>query len=110
MSKKPKAKPKDVELLCVRIGEAKPNPMFSEEQRAWIRFLTFNRCVVCQACGKKKRGMWTMLCEFRASDMGANVFVLQNFPKIFAPLTPVCSIHPIAPAFAEVPEQETKKE
>jgi hypothetical protein len=84
-------------LLWVSIYEAKPNPMFTEWQRSTIRFLTFNRAVKCAACGKKKRGMWTMLCDFKAVDMESSFGVAKNYPQTFAPLTPVCSDHPIGP-------------
>lgn len=62
-----KQKPKP-EVLAVALGEAKPNPMFSEDQRAMVRFLTFNIAVPCAACGRKSKYHWTQLHSFYAVD------------------------------------------
>jgi hypothetical protein len=94
-------------ILAVEILEAKPNPMFTEEQRAAIRFLRYNRTVPCAECGKRRKGMWTMLCAFRAYDFYASVVVLQTPEKTHAPLTPVCSDHPLGPAW---PKGEKEQE
>lgn len=96
-------------LLWVEILDAKPNPMFAEWQTRSIRFLRFNRWIPCVACGKKVKIHWTMLCDFKAADMSRPAFTLQYYDKIFAPLTPVCSDHPLAPALPE-PETKTQKE
>lgn len=90
-------------LLWVDIREMKPNPLHEEWQRRSVRGLIYNRPVQCSVpeCGKKKRGMWTMLCTFKVGDMEGSVMVLKNFPGVFAPLTPVCSDHPISPAINE---------
>lgn len=85
------------EILCVQILEARPNPMFTEEQRSWVRFLCFNQATPCAACGKRKRTLWTMLCEFKAVDMDGSIMVAKDYPQAFAPLTGVCNDHPIRP-------------
>ena len=95
-----KKKSKPTTLLFVEILEAKENPMFTEQQRATIRFLRFNQPVACAACGKKKRILWTMLCQFKAADMTANHFAMQLYPQSFTPLTPVCD-HPLRPDWPE---------
>lgn len=98
MPRKPKPKSIDLsKLLWVDVREAKPNPLFTEDQRQMIRFLVYNRAVPCAACGKKKKGLWTMLCTFKAGDMNATAFVMQDYPTSFAPLTPVCCDHPLHP-------------
>jgi hypothetical protein len=48
---------KRVGILAVEILEAKPNSMFTEEQRATVRFLRFNRRVRCAECGKRLKVM-----------------------------------------------------
>lgn len=87
-------------LLRVEICDAKPNPMFSEAQRQSIRFLRYNKFIPCAACGKKVKVHWTMLIEFKAVDMSGSSFsfVAKEYPKTFAPLTPVCGDHPLGPA------------
>lgn len=87
------------DLLFVQIREPKQNPMFTEFQHQVTRFLIYNRPVACAACGKKKRTHWTQLCEFQAMDMSAGQFVLKRYPPTFAPLTPVCTDHPISPDY-----------
>lgn len=88
------------DLLCVQILEAKPNPLFTDEQRSWLRFLRFSRPTPCAACGKKLRIHWTMLCEFKAGDTSGPSFQLGFYPQTFAPLTAVCGDHPLKPAVA----------
>jgi hypothetical protein len=90
-------KAKKPEILYVDIREAKPNKMFSEEQRQGVRFLVYNRAIPCAACGKKRRVMWTMLCQFKAGDTEHSFVVLKNYAQSFAPLTPVCGDHPLGP-------------
>lgn len=94
-------------ILWVDICEAKSNPLFTEEQRAAVRFLRYSKPIACAHCGKKKRTMWTMLCAFRSIEM-SNRFSIDSKRdgKAFAPLTPVCADHPLAPDFPE----ESKKE
>ena len=95
-------------LLWVDIREAKPNTLFSEEQRQMVRFLVYNRKVKCAACGKKKKVMWTQLCSFTAGDLEASQFALKVYPQIFDPLTPVCDDHPLGlphDLVVEVPDE-----
>jgi hypothetical protein len=89
------------EILYVQILEAKPNKMFTEEQRAAVRFLRFNRAVPCTECGKRRKVMWTMLCEFRAYDFNAPGLVLPKPKKVHKPMDEVCGDHPLAPAWPE---------
>lgn len=84
-------------ILTVQILETKPNPMFTEEQRRMVRFLRFNRTVPCTECGKRRKIMWTMLCEFYAHSMGE--LVLKKSMKIHKPMDEVCGDHLLAPAW-----------
>lgn len=86
-------------LLWVDICEARPNKLFTEQQRQAVRFLRYNRRVPCAACGKKVRIHMTMLCQFKAGDLGGSFGELKFYPKSFPPLTPVCGDHPVAPDF-----------
>ena len=86
------------ELLAVYIGEAKPNPMFTEEQRATVRFLTYNKSVRCAECGKRTKYHWTALYEFEAVSLGEPLVPVRS-GLVHPPLTPVCGNHPISPAF-----------
>lgn len=86
---------KKKQILCVSIHEAKPNKMFTEEQRQTIRFLIYNHRIPCAECGKKLKKMWTMLCQFKAHTMDSIAFKDSN--KSHMPLTPVCDDHPIGP-------------
>ena len=103
---------KRVGILAVEILEARPNPMFTEEQRAAVRFLRFNRKVRCVECGKRGTLIWTMLCEFRAYDFNAPGIVMPEPKKKYAPLTAVCGDHPLAPAWPDealtIPPAETE--
>jgi hypothetical protein len=99
-----KVKKKVEEILFVDILEPQPNPMFTEEQRAMVKFLRYNKAVECAYCQKKKRTLWTMLCAFKVGEMSS--FVI-NFDKSFAPLTGVCTDHLMVPDW---PQDESKKE
>jgi len=83
------------QILQVQIYEAKPNKMFTEAQRSFVRFLTYNQTIKCARCGKKKKRMWTMLCQFRANIFSA--IPTEAAGMSFAPLTPVCIDHPLEP-------------
>jgi hypothetical protein len=101
---------KRVGILAVEILEAKPNSMFTEEQRATVRFLRFNRRVRCAECGKRLKVMWTMVCEFYAYDFNAPGPVMLEPEKKHAPLTAVCGDHPLAPAWPkEIPVKTLAK-
>lgn len=101
-----KPKPKPPPLLCVDILEAKPNPLFTEAQRAAVRFLRYSQRVPCAECGKKLWIHWTMLCQFRVQDMGA--FAVLPSSKSHPPLTPVCRDHIMAPDWTEPPTAQKK--
>lgn len=108
----PRKAKKPPEILWVQICEAKPNKMFTEAQRASVRFLRFNRHVTCAACGKKVRVPWPMLCEFRATyDMDARPrsFTLEDYPQTFPPLTPVCGSHCMHPAWPDEKKPNAKR-
>ncbi len=90
MTKETKIRP-----LCIDIREAKPNKLFTEEQRRWLRFLVYNKKIKCARCNRKVKVMWTMLCEFYAMEMG--IHSMSQGEKL-GPLTPVCEEHPLKPA------------
>ena len=92
---------KKPEILCVQILEAKPNPMFTEEQRASVRFLRFNQTVPCAECGHRRKVMWTMLCEFYAYNFNEPGLVMPKPEKKHPPLAPVCGDHPLEPAWPD---------
>lgn len=76
----------------------KPNKMWPDEIRYLIRFYVAakgEKLAPCPVCKSRKRGRWTMLCPFHAHTLGQ--FVVQKFETTFAPLTLVCSEHPISP-------------
>ena len=95
-------------LLQVSVREAKPNKMFTEEQRQDVRFLIYNRPVACAHCGRKTRSHWTLLCAFRSmaalEDMPFGGDLSHN-DKSFPPLTPVCGEHALAPDIAKAEEK-----
>lgn len=94
------------EPLYVDIREARPNKLFTEEQRQGVRFLLYNKSVACAECGKKRRSHWTLLAEFRAKSLG--FMVMTDSGKVHPPLTPVCSEHPLAIAWPDEAKPETK--
>ena len=96
----------EAQILQVQILEAKPNKLFSEAQRAAVRFLRFNRSVPCTECGKRRRVMWTMLCEFYAYDFNTPGFTLVKPDKKHPPLDAVCGAHPLA-LVVEIEKRET---
>ena len=95
------------EPLTVEILEVAPNPAFTDEQRAWVRFLRYSRKVPCAECGKRRRILWTMLCEFRAPTLRPGDFVVRaDEGAVHPPLAGVCQDHPLAIAW---PEKEPAK-
>ena len=54
MKKSDEPEPKE-EPLVVGLYEARPNKMFTEEQRATVRFLRYNQLVACSECGPEKQ-------------------------------------------------------
>jgi hypothetical protein len=75
--------------------------MFSEEQRAAVRFLRFNQWLPCRECGRRRKVMWTMLSEFYAHSMGAGSLGIQRSAHKHPPLDAVCGDHLLAPAWPE---------
>lgn len=91
----------------VELLEAKPNPMFSEEQRALVRFLRFHFTKgTCAHCGKKRKTLWTMLSPFRVADLGPIVAVKSE--NVYPALTPVCTGHLMAPDVEEVADAQDR--
>jgi hypothetical protein len=102
----------------VELLEAKPNKMFTEAQRARVRFMRYYAsgkpvAMPCAHCGKKKKMLWTYLCSFKVLDFPTRVtpdkgigFTLKPAPdaKVLPPLTGVCQTHLIAPEMEEVDE------
>lgn len=89
-------------VLQVRLSEAKPNKLFSEDERSLVRFLRYNLPVECAECGRRGKSMWTSRASFQAMDMKGSFGVLRSATgKVHAPLTPVCGSHPLA--VAEMP-------
>jgi hypothetical protein len=103
---KDKENPKD--YLYVDIVEAKPNPLFTEEQRQSVRFLRYNRSIPCAECGKRRRIMWTLLVSFHAQSLTS--FGTPSVMGAHPPLTPVCGDHPLsaAPLPPEKPKRKEK--
>ena len=95
-------------VLQVHLFEARPNKMFSEEHRQAVRFLRFNIPVECAECGRRSKLHWTSLFSFKAMDMKSSFVILRSgTDKVHAPLTPVCSSHPMAAA--EMPPLPPRK-
>lgn len=86
-------------ILAVDIREAKENSLFTEDERASVRFLIYNQKIACTECGRKVKIMWTMLCQFKAMNMGS--LVMTESEKSYPPLTPVCGEHPLKADFPE---------
>ena len=100
-------------LLAVELLEAKPNPLFTEDQRALVRFLRYYELgkplkVACAHCGKRKTVLWTQLCSFRIAE--PSVMILKRGEKVYPPLTPVCQTHIMAPEMEEVDEAGNRAE
>ena len=101
-----------VPKYAVELLEAKPNPLFTEGQRALVRFLRFYENgkpvkVVCAHCGKKKLVLWTQLCSFKALDFPKHSFGPLKpaaDAKLLQPLTGVCQTHLMAPEMSAVDE------
>ena len=94
-------------VQLVQVAEAKPNAMFTEEQRATVRFLRYSGPVPCAECGRRSKTHWTMLCSFSAMTMGASIRLVES-NKVHLPLAPVCRSHLLAPAILAHIEREKK--
>lgn len=77
-------------ILWVDILEAKPNEMFSEDQRRLVRFLHYSHPVKCAQCGRRRKRHWTLRCSFKARDFDG---LLTKLPESHMPLSPVCPKH-----------------
>ena len=80
--------------LVVGLYEARPNKMFTEEQRATVRFLRYNQLVACSECGRRSKTHWTVVYSFYAHSMG--FLVPKRSGKVHRPLDPVCRAHILA--------------
>lgn len=107
MKKKP-VKQVRLRICDVKLLEAKPNKLFTEIQRASVRFMHFTQPVKCAYCGCKGRYKWTSLKFFHIAEIfemkvGGKVMDRGPFGKnrtgreLFPPLTPVCQKHIMAP-------------
>ena len=84
------------EPLVVGLYGARPNRMFTEDQRQMVRFLRYNQLVACCECGRRSKTHWTVLYSFEAQSLG--FLVPKRSGKVHRPLDPVCRIHILAPA------------
>jgi hypothetical protein len=75
--------------------EAKDNPMFPPALTSRLRFVRYSKAVPCACCGRKSRHHWTLTCSFSAKTF-TNLPVFKS-SAILAPMTPVCSAHPLSP-------------
>jgi len=93
--------------LAVALYQAKPNPMFTEEQRSAVRFLRYTASVPCAACGKRRQHHWTMLVSF--STVSMEFLVAQPSDPVHLPLTPVCRDHPLVVAPYTPPPRQRRR-
>jgi hypothetical protein len=84
--------------VWVELIRAKPNKMFSEEQRQTVMFLRYSAPVPCGECGKRSKYHWTMLLSFVAHSMQPGMFILGESGKVHLPFAPVCRGHLLKPA------------
>jgi hypothetical protein len=91
----------------VHLLDPKPNKMFPQWMTDRLRFLRFYNAVACAECGKKSKRMWTMLVQFKAQTMSQFAMIDG---KSQAPLTPVCTDHPLAPDFGDPKKKDTQCE
>jgi len=82
--------------LLVALYEARPNKLFTEEQRRTVRFFRYNQLVACSECGRRSKTHWTVLYSFEAQSLG--FLVPKRSGKVHRPLDPVCRSHILAPA------------
>lgn len=74
--------------------EAKENPMFSEAQRACVRFVEYKEIVPCVLCGKRTKYHWTCVVRFKAANLNDHCFILKLSENWFPAGAPVCRDHP----------------
>ena len=95
--------------LWVGLYEARPNKMFSEEQRSTVRFLRYSQLVACSECGRRSKTHWTVLYSFEAQSLG--FLVPKRSGKVHRPLDPVCRSHILALApWTPLPPPPRKRE
>ena len=92
--------------LVVGLYEAKPNKLFTEEQRAAVRFLRYNQAVPCAECGRRSKAHWTVLYSFEAQSLG--MLVPKRSGKVHMPLAPVCRSHILAMAEWKAPPKPAR--
>ena len=99
----------DLQELTVLIDflPAKPNPLFTEQQRRATSFIRYSKPVPCAECGRRRKLMWTQRWSFRVMEM--SFVVLQPSAKVHLPGTPVCTSHILAPAALPPSERKNKK-
>lgn len=93
--KRKEKKPPLIEPLILQgVFEAKPNKLFSERQRAAVRFLRYSSAVPCAECGRMSKHHWSMIVAFQAKifPKGIGGFI-QSHGMVHLPLTPVCRDH-----------------
>jgi len=93
--------------LVVGLYEARPNKMFTEDQRRTVRFLRYNQLVACSECGRRSKTHWTVLYSFEAQSLG--FLVPKRSGKVHRPLDPVCRAHILAMASWTPPPPPARK-
>lgn len=97
------------QVIEVQILEAQPNKLFTEDERALVRFLRYSQAVPCAECGRRRRLHWTMLLSFEAKTMPDKAsFTLVPGKRAHPPLIPVCSSHLLAPVAMGAPPARKK--
>jgi hypothetical protein len=82
--------------------EAKPNKMFSEEQRAAIRFVRFTKPVPCCECGKRSKTHWFSIRPFRALVWPKTQFAQPiDSGRVHIGFAPVCRDHLLGELYGE---------
>lgn len=85
-------------IVQVQVLEARSNPLYTDEQRALVRFLRYTAPVPCAECGTRSRHHWTMRVSFTAARLTPGTMTLVESGTVHLPLAPVCRAHPLAPA------------
>jgi hypothetical protein len=81
--------------------EAADNPMFSQVQRACVRFVQYKESVPCVLCGRRSKYHWTCVVRFKAANINDHAFALKLSKNWFVAGAPVCRDHPTQPDEAE---------
>jgi hypothetical protein len=93
--------PPPQDAVTVELFEAKPNRLFDPALTAVVRFVRLSAAVPCAECGRRSKHHWTMLVPFTVQVMPTHAFVLTSSGVRYAPLTPVCRAHLLAPVLAD---------